>query len=145
MEVDQIVREERRSYEVVKKALEEVINELQTHQEPQFDTLHQLVIKSKTLFEGISCVAEEATACRSSYVQTLCGLFGGEYSQEEAIARIKEDHKELQVCWEAFEFAHDESNWINSVYGVSYLAKKKVSRSETYKPLPEIERHSFLD
>lgn len=145
MEISQIVHEQRRSYEVADKAVTEVINELQAHEKPQFDTLHELATKARTLFRGMSSVEEAAEACRVSYVQTLCGLFCGEYSQEEAVERVLASRQQLRTSQADFEHLHDASSWLTDGAGMVHLARIRGVRTEGYEPLPEIEHHSFLD
>lgn len=92
-----------KSFSLVQKALDDVIEEVRTHEKLRFDALHELVIKAGTIFDGMSDleVNEFAKSARDSYVSTLSACFSKERTSAEVLESLLITKRTLEHNWGA--------------------------------------------
>ena len=97
--------EREKSYKLVYEVLSEGLNELQDHDVPRFDILHNMVSHANSLFCELSKLGVEKKAImfRESYVDVLCQLFAGKYSLTRAIHSVVAPKEQAEYSWKQFK------------------------------------------
>ena len=121
---ERAIKDMNKSFQLAQKALDEVIEEVRTHEKLRFDTLHELVIKAGTIFDDMPDldVNEFAKSAIDSYVSTLSACFSRERTSAEVLESLYANKRRL------------EHNWGSEIEDYDYLPKPryKLPKSEVH-------------